>query len=312
MLTTLCSLSLSLGLAITGVAQDAASQAPATEPATQSADAPVEVTPAMFVARDEDTTVFLFGSFHLLPQNVDWRSEAFDAAYEEADAIYFEVAMTPVAMIQAQANMLKMGRLPEGESLMDDLTEKERATFERLAADSGLPAEQLARFNPATASILLAQTLYNELDLKPNYGVELTLAADILGKQRDLRGLETIDEQSDILFAMPEEIGMVMLKSMLEESVDDQVVELRKVYDAWSSGNMDQILDITDDMAEESEALYDRLIVDRNKAWVEELDALMDEQAGTFLVVVGAGHLPGEEGVVALLKAKGQDVERVQ
>lgn len=309
-MTSLFHLLLSVALGLTSFQPARQSAETATD--EPGAEESAELTPAMFVAKDEDTTVYLFGSMHMLPENVDWRTDAFDKALEEADAVYFEVPMTPEFQMQAAAKMMQVGRLPQGESLMDDLDEQQTERFKKLCAAIGAPAETVAGFKPGTAAVLLSGAMFQDMQLKAEEGVELKVAEEARKRKLDLRGFETLDEQVELMFNMPEDIGMTMLKSMLDDSMEEGQKELRALYEAWSTGDMDEVLDIVDDMADDSQALYDRLLINRNKNWVEQLDKIMDEQAGEFLVVVGAGHLPGDEGVVELLKKAGTDVERVQ
>ena len=283
-----------------------------TAPATRPAGA--DVAPAMYRYADADTTVYLFGSMHVLPDGLDWRSDAFDAAFDEATAVYFEVPLTPANLIGMQVKTMRAGTLPEGETLTGLLTEEEAEDLAILAERAGLPMRAVDRMRPSTAAATLVMAILNDTGLETSQGVEMTLAAELAGGRVEVDGLETVDEQVELLFGMPREMGLAMLRDMLDAADDPAgaAEEVRRMYDAWAAGDVEAMHGLVAELAEASPALYDRLIVDRNVAWVPALRAILEEREGTVLVVVGAGHVGGEWGVVPLLEEAGVEVERVQ
>ena len=284
--------------------------APATRPAPAGAD----VSPAMYTLSDDDTTVYLFGSMHVLPDGVDWRSDAFDAAFAEADAIYFEIPMTPANLTGMQAKVMQHAMLPPDQTLTDLLSEEEAADLATMAKAAAMPMEAVDRMKPSLASSALALGLLKDTGLEAENGVEMTLAAEAARRQVEVGGLETINEQIALLFAMPQELGLAMLRDMLDGADDPEAAreEVRGMYDAWSTGDLQKMHDIVDDLAETSPDLYARLITDRNKAWIADIEGILADRPGVVVLVVGAGHLEGPDGVVPLLNKAGVAVERVQ
>ena len=288
--------------------------APATQPASRPASPGADVSPALFLVSDEDTELYVFGSMHALPDGVDWRSDKFDAVFADAEAVYFEIPMTPATLLGMQVKLMQVGMLPQGETLRDLLDDDEDAALEAMAARAGLPMAAVDRMKPSTAATSLAAAAMADADLVPTSGVELVLAAEAAQRQLEVGGLETIDEQIDLLFNMPEEEGLAMLRETLATADEPEAAanELRELYAAWSTGDTDALHAMMEEMKEESPDLYQRLLVDRNANWVPQLVDLLAERPGVVLIVVGGGHLEGEGGVLPMLREKGVSVERVE
>ncbi len=294
--------------------QAATPATPTMQPTSRPASPGADVSPALFLASDEDTQLYLFGSMHALPEGVDWRSDQFDEVFAGAEAIYFEIPMTPAELLKMQVKLLNVGMLPAGETLRDLLDDEDDAALEAMAERAGLPMAAVDRMKPATAATSLAAAVMADAGLSPTSGVELSLAAEAARRGVEVAGLETVEEQMALLFEMPREQGLAMLRETLEGADDPEAAaeELRSLYRAWAAGDIDGMQAMIDEMKETDPDLHARLLVERNARWVPHLVDVLARQPGVVLVVVGGGHLEGEGGVLPLLREQGVAVERVE
>jgi uncharacterized protein YbaP (TraB family) len=263
--------------------------------------------PAMWKLADHDTTIYLFGTFHLLPDGIAWYNGPVAEAFERSDELVTELPETPEN--QSAAMFLKYGALPTGQSLRAMMNESERASYEAAMAQLGLPAGVFDRYKPWLAAMALATLPLQQDGYSQFSGVEnqLDTRNKALGRKR--HGLETLDEQLSIFGRFP----MEMQKRYLFEVVGALPTlreDVRKMVVAWSSGDAATLATLIN-AEEEDPAMYKALLTDRNKAWAKWLTARM-EQPGTVFVAVGAGHLGGKDSVQDELAKAGHKTERVQ
>jgi uncharacterized protein len=188
-------------------------QAPATLPAPPTRVA----TPALWVVKDADTTIYLFGTFHLLPADLTWNQGPVKAAFESADTLKLEIANLEAQTPAIQAVMAERGILPQGQSLTDGLSDGEKARLARINAEMGLPPAALNNMRPWFASIILAVTMTQKMGLDPNKGVDKTL--DTLARARGIpvEGFESGAEQIGFLASVSPGLQREMLISTLDE-----------------------------------------------------------------------------------------------
>lgn len=261
--------------------------------------------PALWKVADEDTTIYLFGTVHALPDGVDWYDERISAAFETSDLLVTEVDMS--SMSGAAGDMMNRARLTDGQTLRSLMTDEHRDTYESTLATMGLPAEALDPFEPWYAAMTLTMLPLMQAGYGPDSGVEHILEQR-WGPDRQRGALETLDQQIDLFDGLPMDVQL----NYLAETVDT-VPEMTQVLDAmvdeWLDGDADDLGELLN--AEMSDpALYERLLVGRNRHWAEWIDNRMT-QPGTVFIAVGAGHLAGAGSVQEQLKARGITVERV-
>ncbi len=133
-------------------AQAAPTATPTNVPPTRVA------TPALWVVKDADTTIYLFGTFHLLPANLNWNQGPVRAAFESADTLKLEIANLEAETPAIQAITVQKGMLPQGESLNDGLTDEQKTRLNRIIGETGIPPEAIANMRPWFASVVLAVT----------------------------------------------------------------------------------------------------------------------------------------------------------
>lgn len=277
-----------------------------------SAPAPVaSVTgPAMWRVTDADTNLYLFGTVHVLPQATQWRTPAVDAAMAGSKAVYFEtdVEPDPGAMM---ALVMQLGMYPPGQKLTDKLSPDQIATLSAACEKLGIPVSQIEPMRPWLAATLISERLITSSGYDPSSGVERTLQPLAAAAGKEIRKLETVEEQLRIFADLPEADQVNYLIEGLKE-IDTETTLLKELVDAWAGGDVATIQRIMiDQELAQTPAIYEALLLNRNRKWAEQLTRVMNEETGDIFVAVGAGHLVGKDSVETLLEADFK-VERVQ
>lgn len=291
-----------LRLALAGLLPLAGSAAPAA-PAAKAA------RPAMWRVADADTTLYLFGTIHLLPKGQGWRTPAMDSALAGADELVLEVANVDDIMAAAQA-MAKLGMSPGLPPIAERVPEEKRAALRAMIAESGYPEAVYDRLETWAAALPLLGVTFKRLGLDPSLGVERQIGAPFKAAGKTVTGLETVEQQLGYFDTLSEEAQRALLLSVVEDSADTRA-QFKAMLAAWASGDLKGIARTFDDETQMSPELKAALMSKRNAAWAEWLAKRMDKP-GTAFVAVGAGHLVGEDSVQAMLKKKGLKAKRVQ
>ena len=286
-----------------GAAQETA---PAADPAAQLA------TPPMWRVADADSEFILLGTFHILPPDLDWRTDSLEQALAFAETIYFEVdSDAPDTQSKALSVMMFEGFNTKGALLTDMLDEEDAQKLRNITSGLGLPIAGVNPMRPWNAFLTLSVQFVVKQGFVPGAGLDSVLLAETRTLGKELVFFESIEEQLALFTELPPETEMSLLVLTLRDW-ESQTAAFAPLYDAWRTGDVDAIeVMMNEAMRDQALEVYDRLLVDRNKAWVETLAAALDQGSGTALVAVGAGHLTSSaDSMPALLAAKGYDVSR--
>ncbi|WP_292025991.1 TraB/GumN family protein [Brevundimonas sp. UBA2416] len=265
--------------------------------------------PALWVVRDADSTLYLFGTVHVLRPTTAWGSPRVDAAFDSADQIWFEIS-NPDDQAAIVPLIQQYGISPD-RPLSSLLTAEEMTSLNALAASAGMPAAQVDVFRPWFAALVLSVAPSIRAGYDPRSGVETILKARAEAAGKPISGLETIDKQVAILAGMSEADQLAFLRTLLE-SYEDATVELDRMVGAWATGDVALLEEIAvDEMQTEAPALYEALLVRRNTDWANQIQTML-EGSGTVFIAVGAAHLAGDDSVQEILEARGVNVEVAQ
>jgi len=287
----------------------AAAQAPAP---AQTIKAVETASPAMWRVQDADSDYVLLGTFHILPPGLDWRDEALDKAFADADVVYFETeADTPEAMQITTNTVMTQGFNKQGVLLSGMLGEEDTQKLKEIAGEVGLPFPAVDAMRPWYAFLTLSVQFIVNQGFEPGHGVDTVLLKEAKTARKDIRFFETIQEQLAFFTTLDPEVEKNLLLLTIRDW-DKQAASFDDLFEAWTDADLDTIdTQMNEDMREQAPEVYQMLIVDRNRAWAENLDAVLKAESGTGFVAVGAAHLVGgENSVPALLKAKGYTVTR--
>lgn len=302
------------GFTATGFSGAAHAQARPINPDGRPDYAAVEADPALWVVRDADSTVYLFGSFHLLPPELDWRTPEVDAALAQADTVWFEAdGFSPEAQAQIQGLIPQIGFNPPGVALTGLIDEEARADLAEVAgmlgAEPAALAASLDPLQPWLASLQIAVAGIQALGYDPNSGVERVLHAEAGAAGKAFDYFETAEQQMRFFADLPRDIQIAEFERGLQEMAEDpDMIEALTL--AWAEGDVAAIdAMINASMRHSGSALYEVIIVQRNRDWIPQIVEMLDGE-GVDFVAVGAAHMPGDQGVIALLDAEGYAPER--
>ena len=289
-------------LAVSAVAATACSAAPASEPKAAS--------PALWKVADHDTTIYLFGTIHLLPKDTKWRSSAFDTAAAGADTLVVETVIDESNPAATMSELLQLAVSEGLPPLADRVPPEKKAALQAAVAKSGIPAPMYDKLETWAAAFMLLGVQFKELGLDPGSGVESTLKKQFQDSKKTIGQLETNAEQLGFFDRLSEDAQRKFLVAMLDSS-GDMSSEFKGMLDAWTRGDVKEIAKSFNSDLSDAAELRDALLTRRNSNWANWVKGRLD-QPGTVLVAVGAGHLAGEQSVQSMLENQGVKVTRVQ
>jgi hypothetical protein len=267
--------------------------------------APALAEPPVWIVRDKDSEIVLFGSVHVLPKGLAWEPPALARALAAADDLWFELPIDPQSSAETSQLATANGVLAPDESLHRILGEADAARLDKLAADYGVSPVLLDRLKPWMAEIALSAGAYRKYGADAASGVEQAISA--LAPKARREAFETPAEQIGLLSGGPLDEQLASLRETMQE-MEDKPDEFEILVKAWMSSDMATLTrEALDPLRKSSPELFKRLVTDRNARWTRVLDARMKGHGHT-VVVVGVGHLIGPDGVPARLRALGYSV----
>ncbi|GAB1595887.1 TraB/GumN family protein [Lysobacter claricitrinus] len=268
--------------------------------------------PLLWKVSDADNSIYLLGSFHLLAKSDYPLSPDIDRAFDDAESLVFEVAPEDLDDPGITGLMMGLAKSDPASSLDRALPADLKTPLDRRLRAMGLPPEQMGAFEPWFIDTMLVTLLGQRSGYAPEDGLDRNLMARARAAGKPATGLETVREQLTTLDGTPITEQIASLREFVDEG-DNAGARLGELHSAWRDADIPTLERLTrDEMAELTPVTYQRLNVDRNRAWIPRLQALLAQGSGhDVLVVVGALHLLGDDGVVAMLRAKGYRVERI-
>jgi hypothetical protein len=276
-------------------------------PAQAKAPAP---RPAMWQVSDADTTIYLFGTIHLLPRNYAWRTSRFDKAVAGSQSLVVETIIDESNPMAVAAQLARLGFRPGLPPIAQRVPPEKRPQLAAAIAKTGLPAMAFDRMESWAAAFMLLGTQFKELGLVGDQGVEAVLKKAFTQAGKPIGQLESNVEQLSLFDSLPEAAQRALLEGAIEAPGDVRV-QFQQMLAAWSRGDVASIArSFNEDMASSPE-LRDALIRRRNANWSNWIARRM-AAPGTVFVAVGAGHLAGPESVQRYLESRGYRVRRLQ
>ncbi len=266
-------------------------------------------SPAMWTLADEDTTIYLFGTVHLLRPELEWRTPAFETAFASADKIVFEVDMkSEEAQSKIMTDFIGRGMYQDGRTLREALPDNKEPAISAALDSVGLPLDAVNVMEPWMVFANMGVMKLTNEGYDTNSGVEMVLEAEGATAGKSFGFLETISRQADAFDLLPEDVQVEMLyESALTLDESPQMLDL--LVDEWADGDIAGIeaLVANPDGAGMGKVAYDALLTKRNQDWVPQIEAMLDEP-GTVFIAVGAGHLAGPDSVIKMLRDNGLEV----
>lgn len=280
---------------------------PAPAATTLPAETATELRPALWLVRDADTTIYLFGTVHLLQPGLNWLNGPVAQALAQSDTLVTEVVKTEDEDLALQAAVLDLAMLPPRQSLREMMKPDARKAFEALLSREGMPADAFDRYEPWYPAIVLSMLPLIKQGMLPDSGVEAKLS-EVHGA-RTREGLETSRFQIELFDTLSAAAQYDYLASVVAH-YDEIGPKMDGLVTAWGKGD-DQAIGAAmldnNDIPEVADVLVRR----RNETWASWISNRM-EHPGTVFIAVGAGHLAGADSVQHFLEADKLKVERVQ
>ena len=277
---------------------------------TAAADARSNSGPALWQVSDKDTTVYLFGTIHLLPRDSSWRTPRFDKAVQNSQSLVLETLVDASNPQQLAGIMASLGFSSGLPPIAERVPAAKRPQLEAAIAKTQLPRPVFDRMETWAASFTLLGSQFQMLGVEGEQGVEAVLRKSFAASGKPVGQLETNTEQLSFFDRLPE----TAQRSLLEGSIENPQA-MRTQFDgmlkAWLSGNVDAIGNSFNRDLQSSPELKAALLTRRNWNWSQWIERRMS-QPGTVMVAVGAGHLAGEVSVQRYLQSRGYKVKRLQ
>ena len=247
---------------------------------------------------------YLFGTMHILCADDARLSTAMKKIIKETEQVYFEIDMDN---LQEMMGALQYLRMNNGKQLSDFLTDAEYERVKQYFEKNKtlLPFSMMSRFKPYFISSLIGEQM---MTCEKKNGMETLIMSESKQYDKEIRGLETTKFQAGIFDSIPYDKQAKDLVNYID-SIDNyrEITEqLVDVYKEQDLGQLDSLMHKSDPGMEQ---YMDLLLYDRNKNWVKQMPAIM--AAKPTLFAVGAGHLPGKQGVISLLKKAGYTVKPI-
>lgn len=277
-----------------------ARKAPAPPPAPAPGAASIPADPALWVVRDKDTTIYLFGTVHVLKPRLSWFDSAVRAAFDKSGQLVLEIPLPDAA--EAQKIILPLAIDGSGRTLRSKLTDGERRAYEAAMGKLGLPPAALDRFDtlkPWFAAVTMSQIALQKAGYSPDEGAEKALNAAAGVAHKPVSGLETLQQQFGYFDTLPEKDQIAFLMSGVRD-LDQFGTMIDAMVERWKAGDAQGLSELMNRDVADQPTLYKVLLADRNARWASWIDERM-KTPGTVFVAVGAGHLAGKDSVQAQL-----------
>lgn len=265
--------------------------------------------PAIWEIQGRPGTVRLLGSVHFLRDGDYPLPDVVDRVLAEADRTMFELDVDDLNPMVGQMLILRLGVLDDGRQLRDVMGSSDYREAERLAADVGVDLGMLAAAKPWYAALNVMSLQMMKLGFDPQLGLDQHLAGRASAAGKEVLGLETMEFQLRLFDGLPERTQSDLLLQTLAEaaSVEEQ---MDRMVSAWRNGRSHELAGELSQSFRDYPGVYDRLVIDRNRDWVDKILTQAD-RGGNTLVVVGALHLVGDDSVIDLLRSRGVEVTRL-
>lgn len=251
-------------------------------------------------------TVYLLGSVHLLSPESSTLPPQVDSAFAQAKSVGFETSIDTLQMRAME--LMTRAQYSNGATLRGSLSPATVAHADSLAKSYGMSLDQLNGFKPWFVSMLFSQLVLRKMDFRPDLGVDMQLHVKAKAASKPVFGLESTDFQLGLFDSMSPQDQERMLKDLV--APDSAAKQMKAVRDAWAAGNGAALDSLLNNGMKDSPGIFAALITNRNRSWIPKLETLIRGKDDA-LVVVGAAHLVGKEGVVELLRAKGYAIEQL-
>lgn len=278
---------------------------PAPAPQAATAD---NADPALWVVKDEDTTIYLFGTVHVLKPGLTWFDEAVKTAFDGSKELVLEM-VTPDQATMQQTMIAKGMAAPGTPALSTLVPADKKAALEKAATDNGLPMAAVERMKPWLVGMTLSVMPLGKLGYDPANGPETVLTEAAKKSGKTVAGLETFEQQIGFFDGLSQPAQIKFLTGTVDE-LDKVGPTMAKMVDMWAKGDPASLGVLMNENLDETPEVAKAILFDRNARWADWIETRM-KQPGTVFIAVGAGHLAGKDSVQDYLTKKKLTATRI-
>lgn len=279
----------------------------AAEPVEAAVPA-VDADPALWVVKDDDTTIYLFGTVHFLKPGLGWFDEAVKSAFDGSDELMLEMLM-PENPAAVKAVTAKMAIDPAGRTMASRMSKEAHDAYAASMVSVGLPPEKFETYEPWFLAVNLSVMPLLIQGYDPQLGPEMVLTRAAKAGGKPIGAFETVEEQYGFFDTLSEASQLAYLDTVVRD-MDKVVPTLDTLVAQWVKGDPTALAVTMNESMTETPELAKILLFDRNARWADTIKTRMDKP-GTVFVAVGAGHLAGDRSVQAYLTERGLTAQRI-
>lgn len=257
------------------------------------------------------STIYILGSIHGAKKEMYPLKKNIEDAFEKADTLVVEMNISQQDSAKQQRALRQLGLYTQGETLSENLSPKTYAMAQEELQKAGIPIESVDHFKPWFISLTLAGAKLQSLGFDPNYGIDKYFLDKAIGGKRILE-FETFEYQMSLFDSLSERHqDLFLLYTVMDLNVLE--TQLKALVEGWTQGNAAALESLlSKSLIEYPELLpiYETLLYERNRNMLTYIETFLHTE-NTYFVVVGAGHLVGKKGIIALLREKGYVVEHL-
>lgn len=253
--------------------------------------------------------VYLLGSVHLLREDNYPLAGAIEQAFEDSEKLVLEIDFGTLDPVGSQKVMLERGLYKDGKTLQGSLSKEAFDSARKAMKVSGMDIGKLDRFEPWFVALTVMNLRLQQLGYSPSHGIDMYFFNKAKTGRKEILGLETFEFQMDLLDKLPADTQESMLLQTLS-NLEVMETEWNRIIRSWAAGDAEALDSLLLESFKEYPAVYQSLILDRNQNWLPSIERFLTQDKN-ILIVVGAGHLVGEEGIIAILGKKGYVVEQL-
>jgi uncharacterized protein YbaP (TraB family) len=262
----------------------------------------------MWQVAGKHNTVYLLGSVHVLNANNHALPAVADAAYADASVLVEELDLFAAVGDVLGADVLAEQTLPQGQMLPAVLGPELNAKLKAAAGPLGIDPDLISRMQPWYVATMISTTRLLRAGYSPQDGVDFQIAQRAHHDGKPIVGLETAAQQLGFLASMSMDDQRKFLSATLEET--DTPQELQQITDAWRNGDLTVLESLLKQGMDEAPELFQKIVVQRNRNWLPRIEQMLADPDKDYLVVTGALHMIGPQGLIQMLRARGYQITR--
>lgn len=262
----------------------------------------------LWKVKSDKGAIYLLGSIHYLKRENYPLKKSIQAAFDHSRTLVLEIDPQRETPEQAQRVMFEKALYRDGTTLRQNVSPETYRLVEQRARELGIDLAQMNRFKPWFVALSLTSAKLQKMGFDSSFGLDRYLAAQAKNGGKTIRGLETLRFQIRLLDQFsPSEQDSLLRQTLKELDLLDKNVEA--IIQSWNSGNADALERLLLAGMKDYPDVYKKIVIDRNRRWLPHVVKML-KQGEKALVVVGAAHLVGKQGLVELLKQRGYNLEQ--